>query len=123
MSIDLILKVSQNTSLRKAHRTCIFSNNIDKIIMTLGNYSPKFNSRMHQMQFRVKKTCLNFAFKLKLLLTSHHDAQTVIKNIHCLPFSLGLQQIIFCIAPKYTVSVTVKTLCALAFLSQKVRLS
>lgn len=110
-------------SLRKAHRTYVFSNNIDKIIMTLGNYSAKFNSRVHQMQFRErKKMCLNFAFKLKLQLPSRHEAQTVIKNIHCLPFSLGLQQIIFCIAAKYTVSATTKTLCALAFPSQKVRL-
>lgn len=48
---DLILQVSQNTPLSKAHRTSVFANNIDRIIMTLGNYSPEFNSRVHQMQF------------------------------------------------------------------------
>lgn len=98
---DLILKVSQNTSPSKAHRTYLFANNIDEITMTLGNYSSEFNSKHASEIHRMNKHCLSDGFNLKSGLPSCYEAQIDIKNLQHWLFSLGLQQI-FCIAEEYS---------------------
>lgn len=115
---DLILQVSQNTPLSKAHRTSVFANTIDKIIMTLGNHSPEFNSRLHQSQFiGWKKHVPQFRFhsEIKIVFASWRS------NIHkehtssTFLVSVATDNILYCIEAKYTVSAIAKTLCTLAF--------
>lgn len=69
----LILQASQSMSLKKARRTYVFANNIDKII-TL-KYSPEFNSRVHQTAIhRVEKPYVSI-----LLSSWYYDCLHIMK--------------------------------------------